>query len=103
MGMGWNMNYYKNYSHFCKNTIHKYTFDEVLEVSKEYKYIYKATQNFFRCDFDGKYSLYILSNEDLDYLMDFLNKLKVIKMINRALTIYNSKTLYNIKEKIEVI
>lgn len=100
MGMGWVITQNDKYH---KKTIHKYSFEKALIISQQYKYIYKATLNFYKSNFDGRYSQYLLTNEDLDYLMDFLNKIPVIKMISGVHTIHNSKTLYNIKEKIEVI
>lgn len=100
---GWNISYNNGYCKLTKNTIHKYSFKDALTISKKYKYIYKATQNFFICEFSDKYSKYIMSDEDLNYIMVFLNELKVIKIISGGYTIYNSKTLYTIKEKIELI
>jgi hypothetical protein len=77
-----------------------YDISEIIDLSKKYKYIYKATRNFRKMKFDGRYTLYLFSNYNIENnIIDFFNKLSITTYFNQL----NMVTLYSIKDKVEIL
>ncbi|CAB4158170.1 hypothetical protein UFOVP695_39, partial [uncultured Caudovirales phage] len=71
-----------------------FSLNKMIEISKDYKHIYKASGKFRKVNFDGRYVLYIFSNIEIsDEVIDYLNFLEIIRFINNLYII----SLYNIK------
>ena len=100
--MNWDIDYKDDYCLIGKRDGGKYSLDDIKELSKEYKYIYKATKRFRTLDvFDDKYSMVIFTNIEInDNLFDFFNNVSIRMFYLNNLDIM---TLYSIKEKIEIL
>ncbi len=85
-----------------KNIVGKYTSDEILEVSKLYKYIYKSSRFFKSLEkFNNQCCSYIFSNIQIDSnILEYLNDINVFTFISNPQKI---KSLYKIKDKIEIL
>ncbi len=78
----------------------KISFEEVYELSKKYKFIYKKFGNFAPLNFSDRYCGYYFCESDKSEVLNYMYNLRIFCYLNN---IDKSETLYKIKEKIEVI
>ncbi|CAB4158150.1 hypothetical protein UFOVP695_29 [uncultured Caudovirales phage] len=93
---------YNNGLRFIKSNkgIGTYILDDLIILSKQYKYIYRATTPYIEITIDKHYSGFILCEIDMKPIINMFIWLNVFRYIN---SIDNCISLYNIKEKIEII
>jgi hypothetical protein len=89
-----------NYICFRKVLGAKYTLEDIKEISKSYKYIYKTTKLFSIDNNSFNYATYIISDVFIENcVFDFFNNINTFTyLINLRFL-----TLYNIKDKIEIL
>ncbi|CAB4158156.1 hypothetical protein UFOVP695_32 [uncultured Caudovirales phage] len=103
----WDIIECNNYTIINKTINGFYTLDDIKILSKKYKYIYKATNQFRSLQsFDGEYCKYILTDILLDY--DFIYFFNSMNKMNGSVFRYINKLeyfiiIYKLKDKIEIL